>query len=230
MNQQKRLIAIILAVGLFVVIPLIWFAVSRVTEDRGSETTIIDRDTGERFDPEAEIVSTGGDDPLVGSTQLFGILGLSTIVIDNQLATGFIQDVRQALWQYGDTHLEGEYETLTLRPGSLVRSDRVFTGEVRLGQTDSLVPIWIEVSRNGEAAVVKINEGQNSHNGAFMFVGGLLRDDQYLFTIKQTSTRSTDLTITAFEGYRNPALRYIDELGYTVSDFKITFENYESVF
>jgi len=144
MTRDKRIITIILALALFIVVPLIWFGVSRVTVDRVAETTIVDRDTSEKYNPTDPLVTTGGGER-EHTTELFGILGLSTIVIDNQLATGFIQDVRQALWQYGDTHLEGEYETLTLRPGSLVRSDRVFTGEVRLGQTDSLVPIWIEV-------------------------------------------------------------------------------------
>lgn len=228
--MTKRNVLIFLAIGVFILVPLVWYAISATDQKGETETTIVDKDTGETFDPAAEIVNTGGNDPTVGDTYLFGILNLTEQTIDNSVSADFIRDVRKALWQYGDDQLKKEFETLTIRPQSLKVNGQVISGELRLGQTETIVPIEILVSSNGKAALTTINKDSNSHGGVFVYVGGVNNPDKLLFSITQDSTRSSNLTIQAFEGYREASLKYIESLGYNVPDFSITFANYESVF
>ncbi len=227
MTKKQQLITLI-GIGVFILIPVVWIiAIQATGSPKTSSTTIIDIDTGETFNPEAKI-NTGGNIEGQSPVQLFGIKNIAQLAVDKSLATGFVSSVRDALGNYSKDRLKEEFSTLTLRPQNLTVGSDVISGEIRLGQTDVILPIQIALSSKQQAAVVTINKDGSLHGGTFVFVGGVNNPENLLYKITQKDDRSSELIITAYQGYRELALKYIESLGYNIPDFLITINNYRN--
>ncbi len=225
---SKRRIVVILIVVLIVVIPLIAWGIS--SNNNSNDKTIKDRDTGEVYDKTVNSEDTGGSDIYQGTAVLFGIENLTQTLLDNDKSVGYINSVKTALWEFSSNRLNNEFESITLRPQGLVINDSKVTGTIRLGQSDTTLPIVISPTTSGKEAIVSINKNGSQYKGEFVYIGGIRNPDNLLFTITQKNDASTDLEINTYEGYREPALEYIESLGYNVPDFTINFSNYENPF
>jgi hypothetical protein len=228
--MSRRAVVISLILGVFILIPLILWGIS-IGQNRSSGDGVIrDRDTGEVYNENVNSIQTGGSGVTTGSTQLFGIEPFAERLINEGKSVSYVDSLRQALWGFSNDRLNNEFESITLRPQGLeIRSD-VSTGSIRLGQTDTVIPISIHPSRSGAAAIITINQDSDTYDGTYIYVGGIKSPQNLLFTIEQKNTTSSDLIIRTYEGYREVALEYIESIGYNVPDFRIEFTNYENPF
>lgn len=230
MTKKQKIILIIVA-SLIVLIPLFIWGVSSLGNTLSNNDSIIkDVDTGETINKAEPIVQTGGDGINTSKVVLFGIEPLIERLYEQEKPTAYIASVKQALWNFSKNRLEDKYETITLRPQELVFGSSEITGTIRLGQTDTILPISIKPSMNSKQAVITINEGGSQFRGTYVYIGGLEIQDALLYTITQKDDHVSDLEIKTYEGYRDPALMYIKSLGYNVYDFVINFSNYENPF
>ncbi len=228
---MTRPLKIILAiVALIVGLIGIWWAISAL-QNRPADGVIKDKDTNEVFDTTHEDPQTGGGIAKQSSIRIFGSENLAKQARDTNGKTGrYVLAIQEAIWSYSSTILKDEYPTITIRPQTLSITKELIKGEIRVGQTDIILPLSAEITPTGETAVVVINKGGTELGGDFVFVGGITNNEQFLFEITQKDTKSTDLIIKSYGGYRQAALKYLASLGYHVPDFSITFEGYESVF
>jgi predicted PurR-regulated permease PerM len=81
---------------------------------------------------------------------------------------------------------------------------------------------------NSNTKTVTTSFDQNTQTGD-SDASASIRYVNMLYTITQSSTDPTKVTINSFSGYRNAAVNKIYQLGLNPTDFKITF-NYESPF
>lgn len=228
--MRRRTIVIILLLSLFIVVPLIFWGISISKQTSSDGSVIRDRDTGEVYDSRENNVQTGGSGVQTGPAVLFGIEPLTKELISQKKGVGYIDSVKQALWDFNTKRADGKLKSITLQPKGLTYGTKTITGTIRLDQSDTTLPITITPSRTNAAAIVAINEKGSSYDGTYVYVGKIDVSQNLLFTIKQKDTRSTDLIIDTYEGYREAALKYIESIGYSVSDFKIEFTNYTSPF
>lgn len=230
MNKQQK-IAIGAVVGVLLIIGLIaWFSLSKNNE---TGSIITDRDTGEAYNK--EVIGrehTGADSEATGSLILFGIEPLiKTIRESKDNNTGsLITTIQEALRKYGEGRLHNEFPSLTLRPQGLILDSSQLAGTVRLGQSDTIIPIKGVFSDNRKAVIITLNDSGSSYGGTFVYIGGLDSKNTLLYTISQKNDNSTDLIVKTFPGYRTASLNYLDNLGYHPSDFAITFTNNENPF
>lgn len=229
MIQQKKLVTILI-IGFGVLLLIVGALYLARGGFDTSSTMITDRDTGEQYDPEAPITNTGGNDPSYGTTHNFGLVAFSEAAFKGGESVGYTDSVKAALWKYGDDRLEKAFKTLTLIPSSVETRGGVITGDLRLGQTDELVVVEVALSRDKRNAIVTINKDGAARGGTFVYVGGIDNKTNYTFRIDQKNDTSSDLVISAYEGYRSQALDYLSSLGYNVPDISITYKNYENPF
>lgn len=223
--NRRILVPLILAVIIIGGIGVWWF----FSTPRSTDTKIVDRDTGEVFDKTVNTQSTGAPSDNQSSIKLFGIEDFIKTLSSKGHQTDFVDSVKESLWTYSNKRLNDSFPSLTLRPQNMIISKSLVTGEVRLGQTNEIIPIAIHISTNDSVAIVDINKGNSSHGGTFEYVGGINNPANLQFTITQTNDTSTDLSIQTYSN-REAALQYIESLGYNVPDFSITFSNYENPF
>lgn len=229
MTDKQRNILIVAGV-LLVTIPLLIWGITSFVSRVSSDDVIRDQDTNEVYEKGVNNQNTGGSSSSFGSVTLFGIQPYIETLMAEDKPTGYITSVKQALLAFSKNRLDNKYETITLRPEGLVSNGTEITGEIRLGQTDTILPITIKPSNDQKLAVVTINKGGTDFKGAFVLVGNLNDFENLLFNISQKDDHVSDLEIKAYDGYREAALRYIEDLGYNVPDFKINFSNYENPF
>jgi hypothetical protein len=182
------------------------------------------------YDSKENNIETGGSGVATGSAVLFGIEPLSKQLIEQKKGVGYIDSVKQALWDFDTKRADGKLKSITIQPQSLTYGTDAITGTIRLDQSDITLPITITPSRTNAAAIVTINEKGSGYDGTFVYVGKIDVPQNLLFTIKQKNTQSSDLSIDTYEGYREAALKYIESIGYNVPDFNIEFTNYTSPF
>lgn len=192
-------------------------------------TDIVDRDTGEHYDPEEPKISTGWTDPAASSTQLFGITEFTEKLYEAKPRIGnILTDTKSALYYYGDTVLQRKYATLTLIPSSIVISDSSITGDIRLGQTDIKASFEIVIMTSAgsdQHAAITIKQDSKI---VLTFAGGLQNVTGKGFTIRQNNMTSLAVEIGGQE--TEAALQYITALGYTLSDLTITLRDHRSLF
>ncbi len=223
---KKRTLLVLLAVFVLIGIPLLLWAVSSSVSQNSNNTTIVDRDTGEKFNPEDNKFQTGGSINRESPIQLFGIENFSKVARESNTDTGgYLTAIKEALWNFSKERLDNKFPTLTVRPQDLKVSDTAFSGFVRIGQTDTIVQIKGTITSGRETAIVYINTDNSDYEGEYIYVGGIRNPDQYLFTISQKDSKTTDLVIDTIPGYTEPSLKYIESLGYSVPDFSISFIN-----
>lgn len=229
MTKQQKILIVIVVV--FVALPLGWWVVTSFMNGSFSGSVIRDKDTGEVFDTEKKDPETGGFSPNKGDAQIFGTEPLiRELLAINGRTGGVVKTIQDAVWVYNKERHNETYKTVTIRPQGLSVSSESVTGELRLGQTETIVPFSAAISKGSDTAVVTINKDGTDHKGTFVYVGGLESEDMLLFNIKQKDYTSSDLVVTSYAGYREAALQHLISLGYNVPDFRITFTNYESVY
>lgn len=228
MTKQARIALFIIA--LLIAVPVIWWGISNFS-NQTKDGVIKDRDTGELLDTSDDGPQTGGDIAKRSDIVLFGVENLAKVAREKNGKTGrYLLAVQDALWSYAEKRLEKKFPTLTIRPQSLSVNQTQITGDVRIGQTDTIVPFRADITPNNEAAIVIINKDGTEYGGSFIFVGGIANEEEYLFKITQDNDKSTDLVVQSYGGYKEAAMKYLTSLGYNVPDFSIKFINYESVF
>ncbi len=199
-----------------------------------SGSIIIDKDTDKAYDPtQSARASDIGFIP--DSTQLFGMPQLELILSDvsNGPFETLFNDIQTALYTYGNKHLSREFATLTVIPSSLTINNSVINGTLRLGQTNTIVPLEIKIigDKPGlQRGHIIINKSGSSYNGLFEYAGGLIevKNSMNDFTIRQADTVSSSLIIQGTN--KEAALSYISSIGYKISDLTITFTDYRSPF
>lgn len=204
---------------------------TKVQKKPRTSTDIVDRDTGEQYDPKEPKLSTGWTDPNANSTQLFGLTEFAERLYKARPRIGnILSDTKSALYYYGDTILQRKYTTLTLIPSSVMISNSSIKVEVRLGQTDTKVPVDITIMAGADAdttqrAAVVIKQDSKI---VLAFAGGLQNIDGKDFTIQQKDITSLSAEIRGQN--TEAALQYIMSLGYTLSDLTITLPDHRSPF
>lgn len=231
MINNRRILFIVLSIMVAGV--LIFLTINSLSSTPSKVTTniITDKDTGEKYDPKYA-VKTGAPSAKISDTILFGIEPLIATVRQSELKEtgGFILATKEALWKFSSDRLDNSFTSLTFRPQDTVINGNVITSTVRLGQSDTIVPITVSITKNKKTAIVSINKGQKEHGDEFVYMGGINNERNLLFTITQPDYSSTHLTITTYGGYREAALQYLIELGYSIPDLDIEFTNYENPF
>lgn len=227
--MNRRTILIILIV-LFIVLPVAFWGISAINRQSSTDTVIRDKDTGELFDSRENNIETGGSGVATGTGVLFGIKPLTDQLIKEKRPVGYVDSVRQALWDFNKQRSNNTLKSITVRPQDLKITGDSITTTIRLDQTDTILPITIRPSSTSVAAIVTINENDSAYGGKFVYVGKINSPQNLLFSITQKNSSSSDLVIQTYEGYRDAALRYIESIGYNVPDFKIEFTNYENPF
>ncbi len=232
MTKTQRNIVIVVIVVLIVGIPLAIWAVTSFNGQTtsGNTTVIVDRDTGEVFDEKVNNEKTGGSGVKTGDAVLFGIEPFVEQLYEQDESTGYVNAVKTALWNFSDSRLNNQFESITLRPQDLIITDSGVSGTIRLGQTDTILPILIVPTKDSKQAIITINKGGSQYKGAFIYVSGINNSENLLFSIKQKDDHTSDLEVRAFSGYREAALKYVESIGYRVPDFVINISNYENPF
>lgn len=194
-------------------------------------TDILDKDTEEHYDPATPKLSTGWTDPRDNSVHLFGTSKLSDMLYDKRSHIGnILDDIKSALYDFGDIQLNKKYETLTIIPDSIVIDTDSVKSNIRLGQTEEIMSMSARVitsDNNTLHAHVTIQNSKNSET-VFEYAGGLTDITKKGFSITQKYTDTLTLVIDG--GSREAALRFISSIGYKVPDFTIIFTKYESPF
>ena len=244
--NNKKTLLIVVAIAVFVIVLILTALIfaphkKKQSDESNSDTSIssnssepqnnpgFDRDTGEKIETQPTHAT-----PYQSSSrsQYLGILGsteFTSFLYKNKLENieGIYESIEQALTIHRDEY-SPKTKTVTLRPNTFTISDKnLIRGEVRLGQTDVIIPIEINFvsNKDGEhTAKVTIQSNENST----VYVGGLYEVNTAHYSIKQQSSNSSDLTVSGSD--KEAALRYITSLGYTIPDLKITFANYRSPF
>lgn len=229
--MTNRTKIVIIALALLIITPLVIWGVGSVVNNSSNSTVIKDKDTGETLDTSDEGIQTGGGIAKKSDIVLFGSENLAKVARDKNKATGrYLIATQDALWAYGEKRLEKEFPTLTIRPQNLIVTSEKISGEIRIGQTDTIVPFRVDIAKGNDAAIVTINENGSEHGGKFVFVGGIENEDELLYTITQKNDTSTDLVIQSYGGYWEAAMKYLYSIGYNIPDFSIELLNFEGVF
>lgn len=143
MNQQpsaKKITFIVIAVVIGIILLIAFFIFQQRQADTYSEVEV-DQDTGEVYvtypnrEPEAinEQGATGGL-----------IVGGSSVLLENGLTQDQYNLVSQALTKFSSERLDDKYQRLTLRPQDLKNEQNKISTTLRLGNTDTLLPISIK--------------------------------------------------------------------------------------
>lgn len=206
---------------------------SQIEEEPQKEGVIKDRDTGSTYDPEIAQVSPGGQKLYPDtSTALFGVSDLISIIYKKRSTIGDIpKDINTALYDYGAKHLNGEFSSLTIIPSSLSAETDSVTGSLRLGQGDTAVPFRVNIispKSSSDRGYIIINKDSSSHNGTYVYYGGLSGASGQNFSIQQAQSGSKQLVINGSN--KEGALLFIKGAGYKIPDLSITFSNYRSPF
>lgn len=218
MSTRIKVILVFIGFGLLVIIPLVWWAASGFNQD---STIVTDRDTGEVYDPSVNNDNTGGGSNAVSSTQLFGIQPLTDKLLSSNEKVGYINSVKEALWQFSKERLNDKFTSITLRPDGLVITDTEISGTIRLGQTNETLPITIKPNNLKKEAIITINQAGNQYGGAFIYIGGINSSNNLLFTLSQPDHSSNEITIQSYAGYYDAAFDYLLSIGYNVPDLNI---------
>ncbi len=200
---------------------------------QGTPTSLVDQDTGETYDANVNNTNTGGGS-FGTDVHLFGIEKLIVTLSENGYKNSdFVSTIKQALTAYSSSRLENRFTSLTFRPQNLTINKTSIDGEIRLGETNEIVPIHITPSQTNAVAVVTVNKNKPSYGGAFIYVGGLDTSTQsgnLQSVVSQIDDHSTDLLISTYSN-RESGLQYLEKLGYNIPDFSIKFNNnYENPF
>lgn len=226
MDSRKRIILIVLAI-VIIIIPLAWFLTGQGSSE--DSDTLVDRDTGEELLLETINLDTGASIN-ASTTRVLGLTNLAEEADSKDIGGGYISTLREGIGKYGDTRLNNEYQTLTVRPQSLKFSSTVIRGEIRLGQTDEIVPFSIRITQDKTSGILYINESGETHDGTFVYVGGIENNNRQLYDIRQENDTSAKIIIDTYAGYREAAMNYLESIGYNIPDLEISFTNYESPF
>jgi hypothetical protein len=216
-QRQKIILGSILAI--IIIVPIIWWTVSRTTSD---SSIITDRDTGEVFNPEVNSEDTGGGSNVVSPVILFGIEPFTEKQLELSSSVGYVNSVKAALWDFSQKRLDDEFSSLTLRPNGLSVSDNEIRGTVRLGQTDAIIPVIIRPNTTGGDAIITLNEDGSQYGGTYSYVGGINNPNNLLFTISQPDNTSERIEIQSYGNYYEAAFEYLESVGYRVPDLTIT--------
>jgi hypothetical protein len=144
--MNKRLIIIIILV-IFVIIPLVVFGIiSFISNNQPNDNQIknvIDRDTGVvlTYDETKEPETDGNSDVI--------IIGIEKLIDDN-FFPGQIDIIKGYLNSYATGQLNDEYTTITLIPSTYKNNNGIIAVDIRLGQSDTIVPAIITMLDTGE--------------------------------------------------------------------------------
>jgi hypothetical protein len=219
-DRAKKIIIFVAITFLLIVTSSLWFA----TQQSGNKDVIKDKDTGETFDPKSREENTGGGGSLVSNVQLFGIEPAIKTLSTKDSLPGYTDAIKASIWQFSRDRLKDEFQTITLRPQNLKQDSDKITGEIRLGQTDTIIPIEITPTKTGRQAIVRINSNSSAYGGTFVYMGGVNNPDNLLFTIEQKNDSSDEIEVVSYGGYNEAALGYLESIGYRIPDLNISFK------
>lgn len=163
MDTRRKLILIIVigTIALGVIISIIALLTQPRTNDAYLETAVPlvrDQDTGEVIVNDPNTVEPGEQREVI-------VLGLETLygfgLIESQVVT-----IRDRIVRFAEERLEGKYQTVTIRPQDIQSEGGTIRTTLRLGDTDTLLPITINTVDIGLLRVV-IEDPTNVAGGTF---------------------------------------------------------------
>ncbi len=225
--NNKRLIIIGSVVALFIIIGLVLLGIYKPTE----KDKVTDRDTGETVSLIPD--STGASSDLSG----IPVVGLSdlTQTIRSKSSPGLYTNyIGTAIRAFAKSRLDNKFTTITIRPQGTEIEGLVIKSSIRLGQSDTTLPITITRSGNNKSMVLRIVDKDNKYGGDYVYIAQPISSSK-LYSIDYTHDYKSVsdpiiITITASTSYREAALNYIRDLGFSPADFKIIFTKYENPF
>jgi len=162
---RKRIVIISLIV-LAIIGLIIWaIAATQPKEDpsqnylKDAVTFTVDEDTGERVSDDPNLTDQSTDNRTVI------VLGIEEL-INRNIVNAQIDYVKDTLNTYSKERLKNAYETITIRPQGLTYTDGVITTTIRLGQTETVLPISMTLINTGETRVV-VSDPDNKFGGTF---------------------------------------------------------------
>jgi len=163
--NRKRIVIISLIV-LAIIGLIIWAIVATQPKEDPSQnylkdavTFTVDEDTGERVSDDPNLTDQSTDNRVVI------ILGVEELV-SRDIVNAQIDYVKDTLNTYSKERLKNAYETITIRPQGLTYADGVITTTIRLGQTETVLPISMTLINTGETRVV-VSDPDNKFGGTF---------------------------------------------------------------
>jgi len=222
MSRRTQIIIVILfALGIVAII--VSFVVVKLNPPT-EQGILRDKDTNE--------IVIVGHTGYVG-TKLLPIFGENNLYTQGVTKKQF-KSIRHSLEQFMSTRLDSKYDSLTVRPQDLKISGSVVSTSLRLGQSETTLPVTITLSQ--DAAIVRITDSTGKLGGDYVGISELPYEET-LFSLsidptsaKQPSNKPPIILVTAAEGYRNSAVSKMKEFGYNTADLQFTFKNYTSPF
>lgn len=222
MSRRRQIIIVaLLAFGIIAIV--VSFVVTKLNPP-AEQGILRDKDTNE--------IVIVGHTGYVGAT-LLPIFGENNLYTQGVAKKQF-KSIRHSLEQFMGTKLDNKYDSLTVRPQDLKVSGNIITTSLRLGQSDTTLPISITLSQ--DAAIVRITDSTGGLGGNYTGISELPYEET-LFTLsvdpasaKQSGDTPPVIIVTAAEGYRNSAVSKMKEFGYNTADLQFTFKNYTSPF
>jgi hypothetical protein len=165
LTRKKIIIGL---VTLFVILPVIAYVIFLISNSGDKSEAYLkdavlitrDKDTGSIISDDPNLTEQGSEQR---KTIIFGLETLIDAGVLTQQTT-FIKD---KLNSYAKDVLKGKYETLTIRPQDLVNTNGVFTSTLRLGQSETFIPVTITATNVGETRVVVTDDPDNTNGGSY---------------------------------------------------------------
>ena len=164
MDRRKTLVIISAVLFIGLVIFVIFLALNKKeapVEEYLKDSVIItrDRDTGDLLvdDPSLTVQSDGNTGVV--------ILGVESLVKEG-FFTEELSITKNQIDIFSTTRLKGKYSTITIQPQGLTFVDGVLRTNIRLGQSDELLPIQINADAMGTIQII-IFDKDTKYGGNF---------------------------------------------------------------
>ncbi len=165
--MKRRRIIIILVIVLFV-LPLVLIGLFYSAQRQGSPEKYIE-EHAIRFtrdvDTKEVIQSDPNKTPEGSGNAGVVVLGLEELVKNGVLPLQMIA-IREAFGEFAKERLDGKYDSITVRPQDMTIQNGVFTTTLRVGQTDTLLPLTITAKNTGETSIY-IDDPANEFGGPY---------------------------------------------------------------
>lgn len=147
--QKQVIVASALVLGILLIILIAVFSQPRQApiaeiEARATEVTT-NQDTGELIENDPNVTPESNNERSVA------LYGFADLIDSEELFDGDVNFITYHFEQYAANELKGEYSSFTIRPQGLKSEGGVITTTLRLGDTDILLPLRIQLLDNKES-------------------------------------------------------------------------------
>jgi len=164
--MTRKRIVIISLIALAVIGLIVWAIIATSQKEDPSQaylkdavTFTVDEDTGERVYDDPNLTDQSTDNRAVI------VLGIEEL-IKRDVVNAQIDFVKDSLNTYSKERLGNKYETITIRPQGFSYVNGIITATIRLGQTDTILPVTITAINTGETRLV-VYDQENKFGGTF---------------------------------------------------------------